>query len=222
MAKRDTALSNMKRFIGVPYVYGGPTRFPSALNGTDCRGAVIASWEDADPGCMGGSTYTGDMLPNMLATGKWREVSGRGAMSAGDVVLTAKRSGVVGHTAMYDGVSLLYEEWPSVGRVVAWYEYPWEHYLHYIGETDNEGTNLMPTGEPGTYTVVCDSLNVRDNPSLSANVVASYKRGETVYLEATEIYAEGYLWGMYTGSSSGAARYVAICKVEATETYLEA
>lgn len=217
MAKRDTAIANVKTFVGLKYVYGGPILVGVP---TDCRGAVISSWEAADPGCMGGATYTGDMLGCMLSTGKWAEV-GRAQLRAGDVVLTAKREGVVGHTAMYDGADGLYEEYPPKGRHVGWYDYPWEHYLHYTGESDSEGSYLMPTGEPGTYTVVCDGLNVRDNPSTSANVVASYKRGETVYLEATEIYAEGYLWGTYTGATSGAARYVAICKVEATETYLE-
>lgn len=221
MAKRHEALAQMARFVGVPYVYGGPTRMPEALSGTDCRGAVISSWEAVDPGSTGGATYTGDMLGCMLSTGRWAEVAGPGQLAAGDVVLTAKRSGVVGHTAMCDGTGGLYDEYPPQGRHVGWYDYPWEHFLHYIGESEEEGEYLMPTGEPGTYTVVCDALNVRDNPSTSAAVVASYRRGETVYLEATDMYADGYLWGRYTGASSGAARYVAICKVEATETYLQ-
>ena len=140
MADRHAAVALMARFVGVPYVYGGPTRMPDALSGTDCRGAVIASWEEVDPGCTGGATYTGDMLGYMLATGKWAEVAGPGQLSAGDVVLTAKRPGVVGHTAMCDGEGGLYDEYPPRGRHLGWYDYPWENYLHYIGDEEGEMT----------------------------------------------------------------------------------
>lgn len=215
MSNRDKALSTMARFMGVPYVYGGPTLLPDALTGTDCRGAVIASWEDADPCCMGGSTYTGNMLECMLSTGKWAEVQARSELRPGDVVLTAKRPGVVGHTAMVGASGELLEEWPPEGRLVDWYEYPWEHYLHYVGEPD-----AAPAAPSGAYTVVSGPLNVRDAPSTSAAVAASYDEGETVYLDEAGIYAEGIIWGRYTGRESGEARYVAICRVEPVETFL--
>lgn len=227
MAFADDFIYSMNRFQGVPYVYGGPRNsMAAALAGTDCSGSVIAACEAAVTGCTGGASYTGDMRSKFLSTGLWEWHAGTCGVAKGDVLLYDRAH--PGHTAAWDGSAII-EEYPPQGRRTGWYEYDgaWDGYLRYVGPgsgnaTENEGTNIMPTGEPGTYTVVCDVLNVRDNPSLSANVVASYTRGETVYLEATEIYAEGYLWGMYTGSGSGAARYVAICKVEATETYLEA
>ena len=34
----------------------------------DCSGAVICAWENADPGCTGGASYTGDMRDCFLST----------------------------------------------------------------------------------------------------------------------------------------------------------
>ena len=71
-----------------------------------------------------------------------------------------------------------------------------------------------------TYRVTSDiGSRVRDAPSLSGNVVTSYSKGETVILDGWSALADGYLWGRYTGGS-GALRYIAACKVEATEEYL--
>ena len=217
MSNRNEALEAMRKFVGVPYVYGGPIGLSEALQGTDCRGAVISCWEDADPGCMGGATYTGDMLDCMLGGGKWVEV-GSDDLKAGDVVLTCKRQGVVGHTAMCDGFGGLIEEYPPEGRHVSWYDYPWEHFLHYTGDGDG-GAGV--DGGAGAYMVAVDALNVRDAPSLSGTVVATYTRGETIALEDAGLYADGYLWGRYTGATSGQSRYVAMAKVDVTETFLQ-
>ena len=61
----------------------------------------------------------------------------------------------------------------------------------------------------GTYQVDVDALNVRDRPSTSGATVATYRRGQTVNLDAWGVYADGYLWGRYT-AHSGAVRYIAI------------
>lgn len=66
-----------------------------------------------------------------------------------------------------------------------------------------------PTVIAGTYTVLVDALNVRDKPSTSGQVVATYTKGQTVNLEAWGTFADGYLWGRYVGGS-GATRYIAI------------
>lgn len=65
--------------------------------------------------------------------------------------------------------------------------------------------------ESGAYRCNVDSLNVRDRPSLSGAVAASYSRGETVVLDDWYTVADGYVWGRYTGRS-GAVRYIAVGK----------
>ena len=54
------------------------------------------------------------------------------------------------------------------------------------------------------------ALNVRDAPGLAGNVVATYKRGQTVVLDSWYAVADGYVWGRYTGGASGLKRYVAV------------
>ena len=68
-----------------------------------------------------------------------------------------------------------------------------------------------PTGcEGGTYRCTVDTLNVRDEPGLSGSVVASYHKGQTVVLDSWYKVADGYVWGRYTGATSGKERYVAV------------
>ncbi len=62
----------------------------------------------------------------------------------------------------------------------------------------------------GTYRCTVDRLNVRDAPSLSGSVVASYRKGQTVVLDSWYAIADGWVWGRYTGASSGRKRYVAV------------
>lgn len=64
----------------------------------------------------------------------------------------------------------------------------------------------------GTYRCTVDALNVRDAPSLSGNVVASYSIGQTVVLDDWYEIVDGWVWGRYTGASSGKKRYIAIGK----------
>lgn len=61
----------------------------------------------------------------------------------------------------------------------------------------------------GTYRCNVSKLNVRDRPSLSGSVVASYSRGEAVVLDDWYTIADGYVWGRYTGRS-GTVRYIAV------------
>lgn len=71
----------------------------------------------------------------------------------------------------------------------------------------------------GTYVCQIDQLNVRDNPSLSGKVVASYTKGKSVILDNWSKTADGYVWGRYT-SYSGAVRYVAVREVNG-QVYLK-
>lgn len=74
------------------------------------------------------------------------------------------------------------------------------------------GKEYTGTGFGGTYRCNCSSLNVRSSPSTSASVVAQYKSGQTVALDDWYTIADGYVWGRYTGASSGKKRYVAVGK----------
>lgn len=67
------------------------------------------------------------------------------------------------------------------------------------------------TGFGGTYRCTIQKLNVRNAPSLSGAIVASYSSGQTVNLDDWYKIADGYVWGRYTGYS-GATRYVAVGK----------
>lgn len=62
----------------------------------------------------------------------------------------------------------------------------------------------------GTYRCTVDTLNVRDEPGLSGSVVAKYHEGQTVELDDWYKSSDGYVWGRYTGSTSGKERYVAV------------
>lgn len=62
----------------------------------------------------------------------------------------------------------------------------------------------------GTYRCTVDTLNVRDAPGLSGSVVASYHKNQTVVLDSWYKSRDGYIWGRYTGASSGKERYVAV------------
>lgn len=84
------------------------------------------------------------------------------------------------------------------------------------GGATSETTNASGSGSTGfaggTYRCTVDRLNVRDAPSLSGSVVASYRKGQTVVLDSWYAVADGWVWGRYTGASSGRKRYVAVGK----------
>lgn len=62
------------------------------------------------------------------------------------------------------------------------------------------------TGSTGT--VQADVLNVRDSPSLTGKVVATYTKGQKIYNLAYAGDKDGHCWFTYI-SASGAKRYVA-------------
>lgn len=88
-----------------------------------------------------------------------------------------------------------------------------------VAQPDAPAQTERPTGngatgdfEGGEYRVAVGELNVRAEPSLSGAVVASYSEGQTVVLDDWYTVAEGYVWGRYTGGTSGLKRYVAVGK----------
>lgn len=213
--------ATMSEWVGVPYVYGGARPLSQAAVGaqTDCSGAVIIACDHVDPGCTGGASYTGDMRDKFVATGCWRWVQGLEGVRAGDVLLTPKAGGVVGHTAVVASGGGILEEYPPAGRLVDWYDYPWAGYLrHVLNETVDGEEEDMVKYESAWFTVQ-DALNVRTAPSTDAEVVAVYEPGAVVHVDGM-VYAQGYVWGFYTGEDSGELRYVAVGPVAFTERYL--
>lgn len=68
------------------------------------------------------------------------------------------------------------------------------------------------TGFGGVYVCQVNKLNVRTAPSTSAEVVAQYSKGGKVTLDDWYKISDGWVWGRYTGASSGKKRYVAVGK----------
>lgn len=76
----------------------------------------------------------------------------------------------------------------------------------------SSGKEYTGTGFGGTYTCQVAKLNVRSAPSTSASIVTYYTKGQTVKLDDWYKIADGWVWGRYTGASSGKKRYVAVGK----------
>lgn len=62
----------------------------------------------------------------------------------------------------------------------------------------------------GTYVCTVDGLRVRTKPNLNGEIVAQYNTGDTVNLDDWYASNDGYIWGRYTGFSSGQKRYIAV------------
>lgn len=62
----------------------------------------------------------------------------------------------------------------------------------------------------GTYRCTVDCLRVRDAPTTKGNVITYYDAGDIVVLDDWFTSSDGYIWGRYTGSTSGVYRYVAV------------
>lgn len=78
-------------------------------------------------------------------------------------------------------------------------------------EPEGTASGSGSTGfEGGAYRCTVGTLNVRDEPGLSGSVVAKYHEGQTVVLDSWYVSRDGYVWGRYTGSTSGKLRYVAV------------
>lgn len=62
----------------------------------------------------------------------------------------------------------------------------------------------------GVYRCNVGTLNIREAPSLDSAIVGVYHFNETVALDNFRVISDGYVWGRYTGITSGKKRYVAI------------
>lgn len=78
---------------------------------------------------------------------------------------------------------------------------------------DNKEDVPLPddhSGFGGCYECMVETLNVRTEPNLGADIVAHYHMGEFVNLDNWYESHDGYIWGRYTGNQSGKARFVAV------------
>ncbi len=68
------------------------------------------------------------------------------------------------------------------------------------------------TGFGGLYVCQYNGCRVRTAPGLSSAIVASYNKGQSVTIDDWYVSKDGYIWGRYTGATSGQKRYIAIGK----------
>lgn len=107
-----------------------------------------------------------------------------------------------------------------IRRAQAWYDFM-------VGAGAEPSGDPEPSPEPapsdtgsgddfhgGRYRCTVDGLRIRTAPSLSGGIVqgVTYDRGEEVVLDDWYSIADGWVWGRYTGASSGEYRYVAVGK----------
>jgi hypothetical protein len=69
------------------------------------------------------------------------------------------------------------------------------------------------------YRVNVPVLNVRSAPSIHSQIVAQYRKGQTVNLMSGTTTADGYIWAHYIGYS-GKTRYIALAPADKSAWYL--
>ena len=200
------------------------TRVGIAAYDRDCSSAVIECFAAQGVG-VGGATYTGNMHSCMVASGNFRALPASTWRNPrrGDILLTERN----GHTALALGGGKLGEFLRSENHTIhgqvgdqdggesvirALYDDGWDCVLRYCGpEPEGVNDSGQTVTSAGRYTVVSpDGLNVRAEPSTSAEIVATYSTGDTVALDGWSTTGNGWVWGRYVGASSGKYRYVAI------------
>lgn len=93
-------------------------------------------------------------------------------------------------------------------------------YPPYGGEAKPKETTTIPSineieliKENGTFTVDVNAINVRREPNLKSEIVATYKKGESVTYDSKGS-ANGYRWISYVGGS-GKRNYMAVGQTDA-------
>lgn len=88
--------------------------------------------------------------------------------------------------------------------------------IGYFHPRNREGDNNITAR---AYRVNVPVLNVRSAPSIHSQVVAQYRKGQTVNLMSGTTIADGYIWAHYVGYS-GKTRYIAIAPADKSARYL--
>lgn len=88
--------------------------------------------------------------------------------------------------------------------------------IGYFHPRNREGDNNITAR---AYRVNVPVLNVRSAPSIHSQVVAQYRKGQTVNLMSGTTIADGYIWAHYIGYS-GKTRYIALAPADRSAWYL--
>lgn len=88
--------------------------------------------------------------------------------------------------------------------------------IGYFHPRNQEGDNNITAR---AYRVNVPVLNVRSAPSIHSQIVAQYRKGQTVNLMSGTTIADGYIWAHYVGYS-GKTRYVALAPADKSAWYL--
>ena len=88
--------------------------------------------------------------------------------------------------------------------------------IGYFHPRNREGDNNITAR---AYRVNVPVLNVRSAPSIHSQVVAQYRKGQTVNLMSGTTIADGYIWAHYIGYS-GKTRYIALAPADKSAWYL--
>lgn len=88
--------------------------------------------------------------------------------------------------------------------------------IGYFHPRNREGDNNITAR---AYRVNVPVLNVRSAPSIHSQVVAQYRKGQTVNLMSGTTIADGYIWAHYIGYS-GKTRYIALAPTDKSAWYL--
>lgn len=88
--------------------------------------------------------------------------------------------------------------------------------IGYFHPRNREGDNNITAR---AYRVNVPVLNVRSAPSIHSQVVAQYRKGQTVNLMSGTTIADGYIWAHYIGYS-GKTRYIALAPADKSTWYL--
>ena len=88
--------------------------------------------------------------------------------------------------------------------------------IGYFHPRNRDGDNNITAR---AYRVNVPVLNVRSAPSIHSQVVAQYRKGQTVNLMSGTTIADGYIWAHYIGYS-GKTRYIALAPADKSAWYL--
>ena len=141
------------------------------------------------------SMWTGNEIEILEGVGFDRYTFSKSKLKIGDVLWRD------GHTEVYIGTTMDPER-PSDGKA--------ETKGGASGAAGKVSEAAPGKGFGGTYRCNAAAVRIRKSPSLKGAVVGQYIRGETVVLDPWYKIAEGYVWGRYTGATSGQKRYVAV------------
>ncbi|WP_143412187.1 endolysin-like domain-containing protein [Arabiibacter massiliensis] len=148
---------------GVRYAFAGGDR--------DCSSGVISAYEAAGVDC-GGATYTGNMRERMCAAGNFAWMPMSYVAQRGDVYLNERSHTAMCRTAVPDvlmqfsinenGGIVGGREGDQTGResnVRAYYDYPWDGILRYVGEGGSPTAGTTSATVPDLRYRACSQAN---------------------------------------------------------------